>query len=126
MCSSDLAASAVVAGVGVDMGAATVVAAGMSTVAGVISGAVCSAVVTTLSVEAIEVAPPILGRRSVKVQGYEGRDRLEARRAKGKVREWLKEEECAQRWLFNVVAPRFVPRNGQVRDFRHGSAICTT
>ena len=60
-----------VAGVGVDVDAATVVAVGMSTVAGVISGAVCSAVVTMLSVEAIEEAPPILGRRSVKVQGCE-------------------------------------------------------
>ena len=121
-----VAVGAVVAGVGVDVAVATVVAAGMSMVVVVISGAICSAVVIVLSVEAIEVAPPILGRRSVEVQGCEARDRLVARRAKGKVREWLKEEEDPLRWLFNAVAPRFVLHNGQVRDFRHASDIYAT
>ena len=48
-----MAAGAVVAGVGVGVGVATVVAAGVSTVVVVISGAVCSAAVKTLLVEAI-------------------------------------------------------------------------
>ena len=116
-------AVAAVAGVGAATSAMAAAAAAASPVVVVVSGIVCAAVAAVLSDEAIAVAPLDFWSPEMGELGFMCGI---ARRARDKMQEWLKVEEGAQRWLFYAVAPRFVPRNGQVRDFRHASAICAT
>ena len=115
-------AGAVVAVAVAAVGAMSAVAAAAGSMVTFSAGAGCAAEAAMSFWEAIAVAPLGFGRRSLEA-------RVLARavwESKGQRSRMAKEEEGPQRWLFNAVAPRFVPPNGQVRDTRHASDICAT